>query len=219
MCVLSWRELSRGSLAVWPPVSIIYSDCRTRDVWMDLRAHFSLLKNTLPSFTVSLFFMLTSCAAGRSDSFFSWLMHFFWLSSSFSCAETLLVPMCSVDYQIRLLALARCSGRVKVFYNNISKALCDESWGALDAVVACRQLGCGSPLNTSNWNESGPRKDQISLNLSLGCSGQEGSLEECPNHNWTGVRNCSNTKEAVVTCSGDWGDVHTKIQNSKIYLM
>lgn len=115
--------------------------------------------------------------------------------------------MCSVDYQIQLLVLARCSGRVQVSNNNnnISEALCDESWGALDAVVACRQLGCGSPLNTSSWTESGLRKDQISLSLSLslGCSGQEGSLEECPTHNRTGVRNCSNTKGAVVTCSGD----------------
>lgn len=66
MCVVSWRELSRRALAVWLPVSNIYYDCRTRDVWMDLCARFWTL-TFLPSFTVSLFFMLTSSAAGGSD--------------------------------------------------------------------------------------------------------------------------------------------------------
>lgn len=115
--------------------------------------------------------------------------------------------MCSVDYQIQLSVLARCSGRVEVFYNNTWKALCDEGWGALDAIVACRQLGCGSPLNISNWNQSGPRTDQISL--SLGCSGHEGSLEECPKHTESGVRNCSNTQVVVATCSGVHSFAHT----------
>lgn len=54
MCVVSWRELSRGVLVVWPPVSIIYSACRLRDVWMHLHGHFWTLRNTLPSFSVSL---------------------------------------------------------------------------------------------------------------------------------------------------------------------
>lgn len=139
---------------------------------------------------------------------FSWLFE-----AHLSCAETLLVPMCSVDYQIRLSPLTQCSGRVEVSSNNDWKALCDEGWGVLDAVVACRQLGCGSPLNTSNWNHSDPRTDRR-----LGCLGQENSLDECPKHTGSGVHSCK-TQEATVTCSGDWGDVHTKIQKSEIYLI
>lgn len=76
----------------------------------------------------------------------------------------------------------------------------------LDATVACRQVRCGSPLNTSNRNHLGPKTDRIWLRV--GCSGHEGSLEEClqarPDFN-----NCSHPEEAAVTCSGE--DSHVKI--------
>lgn len=113
--------------------------------------------------------------------------------------------MCSIESLIRLVLQSRCSGRVEVYHNSTWKTLCDEHWGMPNARVACRQVGCGSPINTSYWNHTGHKTGQIWLRVD--CLGQEGSLEDCLQRR-PGLDNCSRTREAAVTCSGEWGDTH-----------
>lgn len=111
--------------------------------------------------------------------------------------------MCSIESLIKLVLLSRCSGRVEVYHNSTWKTLCDEHWGMPNAGVACRQMGCGSPINTSYWNHAGHKTGQIWLRVD--CSGQEGSLKDCLQTR-PGLDNCSYTREVAVTCSGESGD-------------
>lgn len=142
--------------------------------------------------------MLSSSTAGRSD-LISLALSF----CSFRFSETLIVSMCSIESLIRLALLSRCSGRVEVYHNSTWKTLCDEHWAMPNARVACRQMSCGSPINTSywnHWNHTGHKTGQIWLRVD--CSGQEGSLEDCLQTR-PGLDNCSRTQEAAVTCSGE----------------
>lgn len=179
---------------------------------MDLHGALLNTRNNLLSLTVSFFLMLTSSTAGLTYFIFLVLS-----SCSFWFSETLIVPMCSIEYSIRLALLSRCSGRVEVYHNSMWKTLCDDwDWGIPNARVACREVGCGSPLNTSNWNHTGNKTGQIWLRV--GCSGHEGSLEECLKIG-SGFNNCSHTQEAAVTCSGERDNAHIKIQTSEINLI
>ncbi|TNM97525.1 hypothetical protein fugu_015681 [Takifugu bimaculatus] len=110
----------------------------------------------------------------------------------------LLLSSSTAEYSIRLALLSRCSGRVEVYHNSTWKTLCDEHWGMPNARVVCRQVGCGSPINISYWNNTGHKMGQIWLGVN--CSGQEGSLQDCQPTR-PGLDNCSRTHEAAVTCS------------------
>ncbi len=49
-------------------------------------------------------------------------------------------PVCTQG-DIRLQGGTRLQGRVEVCNNNVWGTVCDDIWGAVDATVACRQLG------------------------------------------------------------------------------
>ncbi len=53
---------------------------------------------------------------------------------------SLLAQTCSRG-AIRLQGGTTTQGRVEICNNNVWGTVCDDSWGAADAQVACRQLG------------------------------------------------------------------------------
>ena len=69
-----------------------------------------------------------------------------WENAAVRCVED--GYMCNQG-AIRLQGGTSTQGRVEICYNNIWGTVCDDFWGTIDAVVACRQLGIP---NSSNFN-------------------------------------------------------------------
>uniref|UniRef100_A0A8C4GH36 SRCR domain-containing protein n=1 Tax=Dicentrarchus labrax TaxID=13489 RepID=A0A8C4GH36_DICLA len=100
--------------------------------------------------------------------------------------------------QIRISGSTQCSGRVEIYYSDTwGTVFCDDSWDLIDAQVVCRELGCGTSLDTSHISEG---TGQIWLD-NLDCSGNERSLSECQ-HGGFGINNCGHNEDAGVVCSG-----------------
>ncbi|XP_049417211.1 immunoglobulin superfamily member 1-like isoform X3 [Epinephelus fuscoguttatus] len=100
---------------------------------------------------------------------------------------------------IRLSGSTMCSGRVEINYNNVWGTVCDDGWDLEDAVVVCRELGCGTALNAPHSAHFGAGTGQIWLD-DVGCSGSERSITECQ-HNGFGTHNCGHSEDAGVVCS------------------
>ncbi len=92
------------------------------------------------------------------------------------------------------------SGRVEVFYNNEWGTVCDDNWDVQDATVICRQLNLPIDFVAAHSNSYfGEGSGPIWLD-DVGCSGQEQSLNECPNSGW-GSHNCGHSEDAGVSCT------------------
>ncbi|KAM8776778.1 scavenger receptor cysteine-rich type 1 protein M130 isoform 1-T1 [Rhynchonycteris naso] len=105
------------------------------------------------------------------------------------------------DTKLRLIGGdSRCAGAVEVEIKNLVGKVCDRNWGLTAADVVCRQLGCGSALDTSYQVYSKIKPTNTWLILLNGCNGNETSLWHCKNWQWGGL-SCDESKEARVTCS------------------
>ncbi|XP_029437982.1 scavenger receptor cysteine-rich type 1 protein M130-like [Rhinatrema bivittatum] len=95
---------------------------------------------------------------------------------------------------------SRCAGQLEVYYDDTWGTVCNDDWDARDAAVVCKQLGCGSAIETTRQNPFGPGSGPVWLQRVF-CSGSESHLSQCGS--WTSQQfSCSHNRDVGVTCSG-----------------
>lgn len=93
-------------------------------------------------------------------------------------------------------------GRIEICVNETWGTVCDTTWTATDAGIACRQLGYQSINATPIYNARfGPGSGRILLDNIL-CNGNEERLVDCPNSGLGMVTGCSgHGDDAGLMCS------------------
>ncbi|XP_065606277.1 deleted in malignant brain tumors 1 protein-like [Cyrtonyx montezumae] len=94
----------------------------------------------------------------------------------------------------------RCAGRLEVFQNERWGTVCGNGWDMNDAIVVCRQLGCGIALSAPVQAHFGQGSDPIWMNR-VSCIGTESSISECLSSPW-GIQLCTHLDDVGVECSG-----------------
>ena len=115
-------------------------------------------------------------------------------------------------WQYRVLPLARdqvgsatqFGGQLEVYFNNSSdwETVCNDSWGLLDATVACKQMGfVGVSVSDSSRFGSGASTQNILLD-DVACRGSESQLIDCSYDGNTA--DCSHSEDVGIVCILQW---------------
>ncbi|XP_006167812.1 macrophage scavenger receptor types I and II isoform X2 [Tupaia chinensis] len=90
-------------------------------------------------------------------------------------------------------------GRVEVFHGGRWGTICDDRWEIRTGLVVCRSLGYQGVQSVHSRAYFGEGTGPIWLK-DVFCFGRESSIEECKIKEW-GVRACSHSEDAGVTCA------------------
>ncbi|MBZ3890937.1 Macrophage scavenger receptor types I and II [Sciurus carolinensis] len=90
-------------------------------------------------------------------------------------------------------------GRVEIFHNGQWGTVCDDHWKISIGQVICRSLGYRGIQSVHKEAYFGRGTGPIWLN-EVTCLGTESSIEDCSIRQW-GVRACSHSEDAGVTCA------------------
>ncbi|NXI73154.1 DMBT1 protein, partial [Anseranas semipalmata] len=117
------------------------------------------------------------------------------------CAVTMTFLLLSQEMSLRLVNGENgCSGRLEVFHNGSWGTVCDDDWDIKNAVVVCRELGCGDAVSAKNDAFFGEGMGDILLD-NVKCTGDESSLAQC-SHRGLGTHDCLHKEDAGVICAG-----------------
>uniref|UniRef100_A0A3Q3ANV5 SRCR domain-containing protein n=1 Tax=Kryptolebias marmoratus TaxID=37003 RepID=A0A3Q3ANV5_KRYMA len=91
-----------------------------------------------------------------------------------------------------------CEGRVEIYFQGKWGTVCDDDWKFNNAMVVCRQIGCGTAVAAHTNSYFGYGTGFIFLD-NVNCRSTEAELKMCKNLGW-GKHNCGHHEDAGVTC-------------------
>ncbi|XP_074858123.1 scavenger receptor cysteine-rich domain-containing group B protein-like [Carettochelys insculpta] len=92
-----------------------------------------------------------------------------------------------------------CAGRLEVLHGVTWGTVCNKHWDAHNSVVVCRQLGCGSALESAGLS-FGPGSGPVLLRATF-CHGTEQNLSQCLSRGME-QESCTHAQDVGVTCLG-----------------
>ncbi|XP_037370297.1 scavenger receptor cysteine-rich type 1 protein M130 [Talpa occidentalis] len=104
----------------------------------------------------------------------------------------------------------KCSGRVEVKVQEKWGTVCNNDWDMNEVSVICRQLGCPTVIQSTEWTNSSGGSGQIWMSH-VSCQGNESFLWDCKHEGW-GKHNCTHQQDAGVTCS-DGSNLEMRLVN------
>ncbi|RUS84574.1 hypothetical protein EGW08_007669, partial [Elysia chlorotica] len=106
-----------------------------------------------------------------------WCVLFFLL---LTCVDEVISKRQYKDGDVKLVGgIKRYMGTVLVRYNNRWGSICDDGWDMNDAHTVCNQLGYYAAASAPRGSKFGIGRKRMFL-YSLGCTGKESSVQECP---------------------------------------
>ena len=109
-----------------------------------------------------------------------------------------------IDMQLRLSSVEgfKYKGRLEIKHQGVWGSICDDGWGQENALVACRQLLLGPPIQYVYLRS----QSFTDLNISkiwlddVKCKGTEDSLTKCQASLWE-AHNCVHSEDVHIECS------------------